>query len=172
LQGAIPALVGIEAQIIPGEDDQVLVGVRVQVRTGLTSPAAVVFGSNPVRVSFPPPATVLASLVRISLIPPAIVLAKLLRIRGAVLRALRAHARLAVAPETVTFGAIAGPLRRRSRDPAPRAALLRRDHDLIRVSGCVLRLVLALARPITLPAIVMQPVLRTPVLAELGHRKL
>src|SRR5690606_19580913 len=103
--------------------------------------------------------------------PPAIVLAKLLAVLGAVLRKPRALAGLAMVRQTVRSGAIAGPLRQWSGDPALGTPLLRRDHDLIRVPGCVLLLALTLVRPTTLPAVGIQPVLPTLLFAELSPRQ-
>src|SRR5690606_16080772 len=149
IQGAVPALVGVNTEE-PPEAQQVFLGVWDGERTGFTRPPPVVLGAILLRVGFPPLARVLAIL---------------LGILGAVLRAESARAGLAMVCRTVNSGASAGPLRRRPSNPAPGTPLPRRDRDLIGPSGCVLlpalALVLALVRPITLPAVVLQPVLHT-----------
>src|SRR5690606_36503771 len=127
-------------------------------------------------ISLPPPAIALANLLRISFRPPSTLLANLVSISplppAMLLTILRAHAGLAIVRQTVGSGATAVPLRRRPSDPALGTPLLRRDCDLVRVPGCALPPVLAQVRPIALPAVELQPVLHTPVFAELAHRLL
>src|SRR5690606_19347912 len=138
------------------EGEFLRLGVGDMAGTGFTCPAAVFSGSTLVRISFRPPAIALATR-----------LANLVRIRCAVLRVLRALAGLAPGLQVVRAGAIAGPLRGRSSVTTLRAPLLRRDWDLIGGPGRILRPVLAFARPVTLPAAVIQPVLPALVFAEL-----
>src|SRR5690606_22921907 len=152
IQSAVPAPLRINTEE-PPEVQQVLRGVRLGERTGFTRPVAVLFGPNLLGISFRPSAHALAKLLTVLVV-------------------LRALAGLALGRQTVISGAIAGPLRRRSGDPALGTPLLRRGWDLIGLSGCVLLRVLASVRPLTLLAVVLQPVLHTLVFAKRSPRLL
>src|SRR5690606_24154438 len=152
VQGAIPTSLRIDADE-PPEVQQVLLGVRDGERPGFACPAAVFSGSVLLRVSLPPPAIVLAILL-------------------VVLGVVRALAGLAVGRQTVELGEILVPVRHRPSNPALRAPLLRRDWDLIGLSGGDLLPVLAVVRPMTVPAAVIQPVLRALVRTKRSPRLL